>query len=658
MNFFTEWILYCAVKIFGAFVRLLPVDVALRLGRAMGTAAYYVDYRHRYQVYGNLKIAFAGTKSVAELKHIAHDVFRNFGQNFIELLRLPLMTKEKFSEYVQMEGREYVDEALKQGKGVILLAMHSGSWELANMASAMLGRPYKLMVNPQSKFARLDALLNSYRACGGAVVLERGIGTRDIIRSLQNNEITAMVVDQGGKRGMLMPFFDRQASMAVGAVRLAIKIGTPLCFAVIQRQAGPGPHHRLIVHPPVNVTGTGKEDEDVRAHLAPIVQLMEKHIREKPGEYMWFYKVWKYSREAVIGILDDGRTGHLRQSQAVASHLTELLGERGITATVKTFRIGYACRGSGLWLSAGAVVANQFVFRGRMLLLRWALSPESCDRILSTKIDFVISCGSAMAPVNFLLTREQAAKNITILKPGIFSLKRFDLAILPAHDQMNRRVPDNVIFTRGAPNLINAEYLDENAGLLVRRFSHLKITDRFRIGVLLGGDTKAFVLSEAKMKIVINQIREVAQGINGEILLTTSRRTSSRVEGLLIRELKKDPRCRLLILANRNNVPEAVGGIVGLSDVVVVSGDSISMISEAASSGKPTLVFSVQSRIHLPIDEQKHNRFIDLLNQEGYVLATDARRLRQGIYDIFKNKIQLKKLDDRRAIKSGLAEVV
>jgi len=70
------------------------------------------------------------------------------------------------------------------------------------------------------------------------------------------------------------------------------------------------------------------------------------------------------------------------------------------------------------------------------------------------------------------------------------------------------------------------------------------------------------------------------------------------------------------------------------------------------------LVFSVQSRIHLPIDEQKHNRFIDLLNQEGYVLAADARRLRQGIYDIFKNKIQLKKLDDRRAIKAGLAEVV
>ena len=41
---------------------------------------------------------------------------------------------------------------------------------------------------------------------------------------------------------------------------------------------------------------------------------------------------------------------------------------------------------------------------------------------------------------------------------------------------------------------------------------------------------------------------------------------------------------------------EAMGGIVGLSDILIVSGESISMISEAASSGKNTIVFPLQKR--------------------------------------------------------------
>ena len=55
------------------------------------------------------------------------------------------------------------------------------------------------------------------------------------------------------------------------------------------------------------------------------------------------------------------------------------------------------------------------------------------------------------------------------------------------------------------------------------------------------------------------------------------------VDQLLHKRPRKHPRCPLLILTGQNNVPEAVGGILELSDIHVVSGDSILMVPGAAS---------------------------------------------------------------------------
>ena len=88
------------------------------------------------------------------------------------------------------------------------------------------------------------------------------------------------------------------------------------------------------------------------------------------------------------------------------------------------------------------------------------------------------------------------------------------------------------------------------------------------------------------------QIKEAALHYNADILMTTSRRTPSAIEQIILKELKNFERCSLCIIANQRNIPEAVGGILGLSDLVIVSGESISMVSEALSSGKRTIVFS------------------------------------------------------------------
>src|SRR5208283_2731741 len=97
---------------------------------------------------------------------------------------------------------------------------------------------------------------------------------------------------------------------------------------------------------------------------------------------------------------------------------------------------------------------------------------------------------------------------------------------------------------------------------------------------------------DIQIRQLIGQIKEAAWHYNADILLTTSRRTPGTIEQIIFRELKNFERCSLCIIANQRNIAEAIGGILGLSDLVIVSGESISMVSEALSSGKPTIVFS------------------------------------------------------------------
>jgi Kdo2-lipid IVA lauroyltransferase/acyltransferase len=653
----TESIAYYAVKAFGVLIRRLPIQSALSVGQFLGMLAYYFDFRHKSLVYTNLKIAFAGEKQPQDIKHIIKSCFRNYGQNFIELLRLPLMNAELFKKYIQLEGQEHVEQALQQNKGVILLAMHFGSWELASLTCAMMGHPYKVIVKPQKKFSQLDDLLNSYRECGGSVVIERGLGTREFVKGLKDNCVIGMVVDQGGKEGMLVPFFNRQASMSLGAIRMGLKWGVPICFSFITRVKGP--YHRLLIHRPLELENTGDTDKDIQTNLCKVTRLMEQYIKEFPAEYMWFYKIWKYSKETVTAVLHDGRTGHLRQSQSVARQLDQVLKERGITATTKVLEVTYKSKIFSRILSALSVFVDLFAYQGRIGFLRWFLTEESYRQLMSVKADTVISCGSSTAAINYLLANDQQAKSIAILRPGLLNITRYDLVILPQHDVPAKgRVANNVVITKGAPNLIDERYLDEQTGAFLRRFSHLQIRDKYMMGLLLGGDTKANALNENIVKIVINQIREALTDLDADILVTTSRRTPKKIENLVQREFKRLPACRLLIIASSNNVPEAVGGMLGVSDLVIVSGDSISMVSEAACSGKKTIVFPVRESLALEEREQKHGRFIQMLHNQGYLYSSDPQNIKQAIYSLAKNKIQTRKLDDNPVIAEGLRQVI
>ncbi len=658
MRSLNESLIYHSVDAFGVLVRVLPLPVALFIGRLIGRLAYYFDTRHKALAYANLKKAFADSKSPAQIKQITKDLFQNYGQNLIDLLRIPLINPQRFKDTINVEGVDHLSQCLKQGKGAIMLAMHFGSWELASLSCAMLRLPYKVIVNPQARYSYLDELLNSYRSCGGYVVLSKGMGTRDVVRSLANNEVIGMVVDQGGRDGIRVPFFGRTASMAVGALRMGLKWGVPICFSVIHRQANG--RHRMIVHPPLELVNTGRMQEDIKANLSKITLIMEDYIQRYPAEYMWFYKIWKYSDQASIVILDDGRIGHLRQSESVARMLQKALLERNIRSSVCTVSIKFKSPHHRHIFEILVWSFLPWFYQGHVEWLQWFLTADSYKLVRPMAADFIVSCGSSVAALNHFLAKDQRAKSVTILKPAFFGYQRFDLVILPRHDAMpsHSNARAHLAYTQGAPNIIIPEYLEEQSQALLNRYSHLKDNHKLKIGIFVGGDSKNIFLSEHQMKILIDQVSGVAQEINADLLVTTSRRTPPAVEQLIQRRLRKHPRCALLVLASENQIPEVMGGILGLSDINVVSGDSISMVSESASSGKNTIVFMPQIKDKWTGKFNKHLAFIEQLSAQGHILVSGVVDVGRVVYDIAKGKIQTKRLDDNPVILEAVRKII
>ncbi|MFH1359909.1 MAG: ELM1/GtrOC1 family putative glycosyltransferase [Candidatus Omnitrophota bacterium] len=658
MNSLTESLIYYIVRFFGIIIRRLPLSMALSFGRAMGILGYYFDAKHKSLAYANLKIAFAKTKKPSEIKCIVKRLFQNFGMNVVELLRLPLILKEGPEKYVRLEGKEHIDAALKEGKGLILLPPHFGSWEISSLMSHMAQHPYRVVVKPQKRHTKLDEILNSYRECAGSVIISRGSGTREIIESLRKNEIIGMVADQGGKDGVLVKFFGREASMSVGAIRLALKFGTPVCFAIIIREKGPDYRHRLVIHPAFELIKTGNTEQDVAGNLEKVVKLMESYIEKYPDQYVWFYKIWKYSKESATVIIHDGKVGHLRQSQAVAKMIDAALAERGIHSETQIVDIHFKNAFSTKVLALLSFLANARFCQGRMRYFKWFLTKESYRKISSIKADYVVSCGSAGAGANFLLSSDCRAKSIAILTPGLLGFDKFNLVILPQHDrQAHRKTKGKIIITEGAPNLIDQAYLESQSLALMKRFPHIKKNDRCKIGILLGGAGKNNPFDETQARLVISQIKEVAKKLNAEILVTTSRRTPAAIGDILENELKGFPLCVLLVIANKQNFPEVIGGILGLSDLIVVTADSISMISEAACSKKGTIVYLPKQK-EAETRRNKHRIFVEQLHAQGHVVASDENHLAEHIDQLANQAIKTKPLDDNPTILEAIKKII
>ena len=278
-------------------VLLLPRKTALNLGIRLADLLFLFSLREKTRALDNLSTAFGTEKSSDDILRICRYCFRNLGKGLMEALQFPRLTSENLDRLVALDGKQNVDDALRVGKGVIILTAHFGNWELLGVSLALSGYGVSFIVRPV-RSPRLDVLVNRNRESMGVECIQRGASIKRALRCLRRNELLGILADIDTKvDGVFVDFFGRPAFTPRGPVSIALRTGAVLVPAFIIRQRDDT--HRIVIEKPLELENTGVLEEDIRVNTARFTKVIESYIRKHPEQWIWIHQRWKTQPSAV-----------------------------------------------------------------------------------------------------------------------------------------------------------------------------------------------------------------------------------------------------------------------------------------------------------------------------------------------------------------------
>lgn len=197
--------------------------------------------------------------------------------------------------------------------------------------------------------------------------------------------------------------------------------------------------------------------------------------------------------------------------------------------------------------------------------------------------DLVIASGrKAIAAARYIRKQSAGKTFIVQIQDPRVSATEFDLVAVPAHDRLRG---DNVIVTDATPNRISAQRLNDGR----QDFADiLRSVPNPRVAVLIGGNSKAYELTSENMIRLAAQLKELDR-LGYGLMITASRRTGD--ENLVtLRNALQGTKAYLWDGEGQN----PYFGLLGWADFILVTADSASMISEAATTGKPVYVIPLE----------------------------------------------------------------
>ena len=221
------------------------------------------------------------------------------------------------------------------------------------------------------------------------------------------------------------------------------------------------------------------------------------------------------------------------------------------------------------------------------------------ERLTPNWPDLLITCGRRSVAIAIAIRRAGRGRTFTVhIQNPRVPARFFDLVVPPRHDGV---IGNNILPTRGALHHITPAKL--NAAALAWR-GRLGLP---KVAVFLGGDSRVHRFSPK----CASSLAEGLAGVEGTIVVTPSRRTSKEAIDLLRLRL---PNVR--IWDGRGENPYI--GMLSLAEHLVVTEDSVSMISEAASTGKPVYVAEMEG------GNGRFDSFHSMLREEGVTRPFDG----------------------------------
>ncbi len=290
-----------------------------------------------------------------------------------------------------------------------------------------------------------------------------------------------------------------------------------------------------------------------------------------------------------VWLLIDDRAGNRSQCLGVAEALGLKFEVRGLEYT-----------------AAGAL--PQFILGASF----FGLTAKSRAELAPPWPDLVIAAGRRTAPVARRIKRLNGGATylVQIMDPGSTGAGEFDLIAAPRHDTITER--PNVMRITGAPHRITPARLTAAAAEWRGRFADLP---RPWIALIVGGSTRRRTFTDALARDLGRAASAMAADAGGALLVTTSRRTGAAAQALL-GEIAVPKR----VYRWGDEGENPYYGYLAVADAVIVTGDSVSMCSEACATTGPVYIYAPKA-----LSTAKHARLHSELFEKGYARPLAGR---------------------------------
>lgn len=219
----------------------------------------------------------------------------------------------------------------------------------------------------------------------------------------------------------------------------------------------------------------------------------------------------------------------------------------------------------------------------------------------------LIAASRSASAVAAKIRQLSQGKTLTIfLQNPHLSPEKFDIVIAPSHDQLKG---PNVIETLGCLHPVTPKILEQ---AYKEHDSLLGAMNPKKVAILLGGKTRHYQMPVPLLETYATQLRLLAEKNPISYMLTASRRTETKC----LEAFRKGLGETLKFIWDEKG-PNPYLGILAHADIILVTADSVSMISEAIATGKPVYILTLKGfskklgRFHKDLLEKGIIRFFE-----------------------------------------------
>ncbi|KAB2837054.1 MAG: hypothetical protein F9K49_00840 [Caedimonadaceae bacterium] len=252
--------------------------------------------------------------------------------------------------------------------------------------------------------------------------------------------------------------------------------------------------------------------------------------------------------------------------------------------------------------------------------------------------DLIIAGGrGTVAPTAHIRKKSNGkTRVIQILDPKV-NTALFDAVIAPVHDNLQGI---NVVNILGGLHRVTPKIIQDAVEKFKPHFAHLSLPV---VSVLIGGSNKYYTFTEAEIDKIINTLRFIAIDQNKSLAITVSRRTPNEYFQRLKEGLKGTQH---YLWDNTGDNPYFA--LLGIAKEILVTCDSVAMISEACSTGKPVYIYEIPSKpqkfshFHQQLYAKDHARpFQGSIEPYPVKILNESERIKPQLIRFLQNSIEL-----------------